>query len=85
MMSTGSSLPCLSRVRRSTAAPIWRLCASTMNSARWLAWLCGEAGWNQHLDRLIDQLAAVVAEQGLDLGVRQNHASRLVDQQQGAR
>jgi hypothetical protein len=56
-----------------------------MTPARWLAWLCGEAGWNQHLDRLIDQLAAVVAEQDFGLGVRQNHASHLVNQQQGAR
>ena len=40
---------------------------------------CGGAGRDQYFDRLADQLAAVVAEQGLGLGVRQRDAPRLVD------
>jgi hypothetical protein len=32
---------------------------------------CGDAGRDQHFDQLADQLAAIVAEQGLGLGVRQ--------------
>ena len=44
-----------------------------------------EAGRDQHFDRLVDQLASVVAEQGFRLRVRQNDAPGPVDDEQGIR